>query len=111
MALERLADLEWPIKWLTNDLENSNNNNNHRDGANIRDKLLSNEEFKVVQALVELLYPFDKATEILSGSNYATLSIMVPTIEELIYRLNNSNSNFDIVNEVKEEILSNLTNR
>ncbi|CAG8841213.1 18793_t:CDS:2, partial [Gigaspora margarita] len=111
MALERLTELERPIKWLTNDLENSDNNDYRRDGANIRDKLLSNEEFKVVQALVELLCPFDKATEILSGSNYATLSIMVPTIEELIYRLNHSNSNFDIVNEVKEEILSNLTSR
>ncbi|KAF0562286.1 zinc finger bed domain-containing protein 1-like [Gigaspora margarita] len=85
MGLERLANLECPIKWLTNDLENSNNNDYHHDGANIRDKLLSNEEFKVVQALVELLYPFDKATEIFSGSNYAKLSIMVPTIEELVY--------------------------
>ncbi|CAG8609203.1 14432_t:CDS:1 [Dentiscutata heterogama] len=111
MALERLAELERPIKWLTNDLENSTNNDYHRDGVNIRDKLLSNEEFKVVRALVELLYPFDKATEILSGSNYATLSIMVPTIEELVYRLNNTNSYFDIISEVKEEILSNLSSR
>ncbi|CAG8827393.1 153_t:CDS:2, partial [Racocetra persica] len=40
-------DLERPIKWLTNDLENSNNNDHRRDGVNIRDKLLSNEEFNV----------------------------------------------------------------
>ncbi|CAG8717473.1 4173_t:CDS:1, partial [Dentiscutata heterogama] len=52
---------------------------------NIRDKLLSNKEFKVVRDLVELLYLFDKATKIFSRSNYATLSIMVPTIEELVY--------------------------
>ncbi|CAG8837387.1 19719_t:CDS:1, partial [Cetraspora pellucida] len=99
MALERLGELERPIKWLTNDLENSNNNDHHHDGVNIRDKLLSNEEFNVVQALVKLLCPFDKATEILSRSNYATLSIMVPTIEELVYRLNNTNSDFSIVNK------------
>ncbi|CAG8850988.1 10798_t:CDS:2, partial [Gigaspora margarita] len=111
MALERLVNLEHPIKWLTNDFENSNNNDYRRDGANIRDKLLSNEEFKVVQALVELLCSFDKATKILSGSNYTILSIMVPTIEELVYQLNNTNTNFDLVHEVKEEILSNLLSR
>ncbi|CAG8817524.1 3915_t:CDS:2, partial [Gigaspora margarita] len=111
MAFEGLANLECPIKWLTNDLENLNNNDYCYDGANIHDKLLSNEEFKVVQVLVELLYPFDKATEILSGSNYTTLSIMVPTIKELVYRLNNTNTDFDLVNEVKKEILSNLSSR
>ncbi|CAG8576972.1 11740_t:CDS:2 [Dentiscutata heterogama] len=111
MALERLAKLERPIKWLANDLENSTNNDYRRDGAKIHDKLLSNEEFKVVKALVELLCPFDKATEILSRSNYATLSIMVPIIEELVHRLNNTDSDFNIINEVKEEILSNLSSR
>ncbi|CAG8833178.1 5210_t:CDS:2, partial [Cetraspora pellucida] len=94
-----IVDLERPIKWLTNDLENSNNNNHHYNGVNIRDKLLSNKEFNIVWALVKLLCPFDKATEILSGSNYATLSIMVSTIEELVYRLNNTNSDFSIVNK------------
>ncbi|CAG8468890.1 14389_t:CDS:2 [Racocetra persica] len=83
--------LERPIKWLTNDLENSNNNDYHHNGANICDKLLSNKEFKVVQALVKLLCLFDKATEILFRSNYAILSIIVPTIKELVYRLNNTN--------------------
>lgn len=111
MALERLTKLERPIKWLTNDLENSNNSEHRRDGTKIRDKLLLNDEFKIVQALVDLLYPFDKATEILSGSNYATLSIIVPTIEELIYRLNNTTSELDIINNVKNTILSNLTSR
>ncbi|CAG8573220.1 1855_t:CDS:2, partial [Dentiscutata heterogama] len=50
-------------------------------------------------------------TEILSGSNYATLGIMVPTVEELIYRFSNIDSEIDIINEVKETILSNLTSR
>ncbi|CAG8576991.1 11741_t:CDS:2 [Dentiscutata heterogama] len=111
MALERLAELEYPIKWLANDLENSTNNDYCYDGANICNKLLSNEEFKVVKALVKLLYPFDKATEILSRSNYTTLSIIVPTIEKLVYRLNNTDSDFDIINKVKEEILSNLSSQ
>ncbi|CAG8836523.1 45014_t:CDS:2, partial [Gigaspora margarita] len=71
-----------------------------------------NEEFKVVQALVELLYPFNKATKILFGSNYATLSIIVPTIIELIYQLNNSNSNFDIVNKtLKQSTIEGLRNQ
>jgi len=111
MALERLVELERPIKWLANDLENSNNNDNRRDGTNIRDKLLTNEEFSIARELVNLLSPFDKATEILSGSNYATLGIMVPTVEELIYRFSNIDSEIDIINEVKETILSNLTSR
>ncbi|CAG8847398.1 31122_t:CDS:2, partial [Gigaspora margarita] len=93
------SNVKLAVTRLSARLSNSNNNDYHRDGANIRDKLLSNKEFKVVQALVELLCPFDKATEILSRSNYATLSIMVPTIEELVYRLNNTNTDFDLVNE------------
>ncbi|CAG8779304.1 7693_t:CDS:2, partial [Cetraspora pellucida] len=102
---------EAQIRWLANDLENSNNNDNRRDGTNIRDKLLTNEEFSIAQELVNLLSLFDKATEILSGSNYATLGIMVPTVEELIYRFSNIDSEIDIINEVKETILSNLTSR
>ncbi|RIB08427.1 hypothetical protein C2G38_2045172 [Gigaspora rosea] len=109
MALERIVELERPIKWLTNDFENSTNTNYCRDGANIREKLLSNDEFESVKALVNLLYPFHKATEIHSGSTYATLSIMVPTIEELVYRLNNTNSELYIINEEsKEETIEEL---
>ncbi|RIB05988.1 hypothetical protein C2G38_2047147 [Gigaspora rosea] len=90
---------------LTN--ETSNNNNNAK-----RVKLSDKPEFKVVQALVELLHPFDKATKILSGSNYAILNIMVPTIKELVYQLNNTNTDFDLVNEtLKQRIIEELRNQ
>ncbi|CAG8598065.1 11259_t:CDS:2, partial [Scutellospora calospora] len=97
--------------WLTNDLENSTNTDYHHDGANIRDKLLLNKEYNTVRALVDFLYPFHKATKILSRSTYATLSIMVSTIEELIYCLNNTISELDIINELKDVILSDLSRR
>ncbi|CAG8624863.1 11498_t:CDS:2 [Dentiscutata heterogama] len=76
MALERLAELECPIKWLANDLENLTNNDYCRNSTNIHDKLLSNEEFKV--------------------------SIIVLIIKELVYRLNNTDSDFDIINKYNE---------
>ncbi|CAG8699320.1 13397_t:CDS:2, partial [Dentiscutata heterogama] len=111
IALKRLIKLERPIRWLVNDLENSSNIEHQHDGSNIRDKMLSNKEFQIIHDLVDLLYPFDKATEILSGSNYATLCIMIPTIEELINHLNQTNSESDIINEVKDTILDNLSSR
>ncbi|KAF0430079.1 zinc finger BED domain-containing protein 1 [Gigaspora margarita] len=73
--------------------------------------MLSNNEFQDIRDLVDLLYPFDKATEIFSGSNYATLCIMVPTIEELINHLNNINSESCVINEVRDTILDNLSSR
>ncbi|CAG8818011.1 19229_t:CDS:2 [Gigaspora margarita] len=76
MALKRLVKLEKPIKRLINNLKNSANIDRQHD---------------------DLLYPFDKATEILSGSNYTTLCIIVPTIEELINCLNNTDSEFDVL--------------
>ncbi|CAG8753611.1 19058_t:CDS:2 [Cetraspora pellucida] len=73
--------------------------------------MLSNEEFQIIHDLVDLLYLFNKATKILSGSNYAILCIIVPTIEELINCLNQTNSESDIINEVKDIILDNLSSR
>ncbi|CAG8803951.1 40250_t:CDS:2, partial [Gigaspora margarita] len=102
MTFERFVKLERPIKWLTNDLENSTNTDYHRDSANIHKKLLSNDKFKTVKALVNLLHLFYKATKILSGSTYTILSIIVPMIKELVYRLNNTNSELDIINEFNE---------
>ncbi|CAG8772452.1 21871_t:CDS:2, partial [Gigaspora margarita] len=94
---------------LTNDLENSTKIDYYHDGANICKKLLLNKEFSTVRALVNLLYLFHKAAEILSGSTYATLSIMFPTIEELIYCLDNIFSKLDIISDIKDTILSDLS--
>ncbi|CAG8479583.1 23671_t:CDS:2 [Gigaspora rosea] len=76
----------------TNDLENLTNIDYRRD------------------TLINLLCPFHKTTKILSGSTYAALSIMVHTIEELIYHLDNTISKLDIISDVKDTILSNLSN-
>ncbi|CAG8805809.1 20231_t:CDS:2, partial [Cetraspora pellucida] len=108
IALKRLTKLERSIRWLVNDFENSTNIEHQHDGSNIREKLLSNNEFQIIRDFIDLLHLFHKAIEFLSGSNYTTLSIMVPTIEELINHLNNMNNEFDIINEVKNTILNNL---
>ncbi|CAG8840639.1 36094_t:CDS:2, partial [Gigaspora margarita] len=50
-------------------------------------------------------------TEILFRSTYTTLSIMVPTIRELIYHLENTISKLDIISDVKDTILSDLSRR
>ncbi|CAG8741000.1 21895_t:CDS:2 [Gigaspora margarita] len=99
------------LRELTNDLENSTNTDYRRDGTNFHEKLLSNDEFKSIKALINLLCLFHKATKILSGSTYTTLSIMVPTVKELVQHLNNTISELDIINEVKDVILSNLSCR
>ncbi|KAF0548148.1 zinc finger bed domain-containing protein 1-like [Gigaspora margarita] len=110
-GIKRLTKLERPIKWLVNDLENSSNIEHQCDGSNIREKMLSNNEFQDIHDLVDLLYPFDKVTEILPGFNYATLCIIVPTIEKLVNCFNNINSESSIINEVKDTILDNLSSR
>ncbi|CAG8772013.1 1343_t:CDS:2, partial [Cetraspora pellucida] len=96
------------IQDLVNDLKNSTNIEHQHDGSNIQEKLLSNNEFQIIRDLVDLLHLFHKAIEFLSDSNYATLSIIVPTIKELINHLNNINNKFDIINKVKNTILNNL---
>ena len=61
--------------------------------------------------LVIILKPFDEVTEILGGSKYSTLSIMVPAVKELENRLNAYEPKNTTIDQVKSTILNNLRQR
>ena len=42
------------------------------------------DEFNILEELVSVLSPVKQATELLSGSKYATVSCMVPVLQQLL---------------------------
>ncbi|CAI2193956.1 12256_t:CDS:2 [Funneliformis geosporum] len=83
---------------LTRDLDNII----RKDGKHLKSINLSDDEWIFMESLVNLLALFEEATTFLSGSNYATLSLMCPTIFELKKVFNNQSSLevVDFTNEV-----------
>ncbi|KAF0519715.1 hypothetical protein F8M41_016469 [Gigaspora margarita] len=70
--------------------------------------LLSEEEFELLKELIEILSPFDDATEFLSGSKYPMLGFITPILEELAHRLRYFTRQNDEAIFVKDTILNNL---
>jgi hypothetical protein len=71
----------------------------------------SSEEFELLEELIEILTPFDEATQFLSGSKYPTLGFMTPMLEELARRLKYFNGQNNQVILVRDTILENLIDR
>ncbi|CAG8854885.1 19898_t:CDS:2, partial [Gigaspora margarita] len=59
-----------------------------RDGQSLSSKLLSENEWNELEELITLLAPFAQMTELIGGSHYPTLSMMLPTISRLFTHLN-----------------------
>lgn len=51
----------------------------------IKSNMLDESEFRLIELLCELLLPIKCLTENLSGSKYATISILYPSIHGLLY--------------------------
>ena len=49
--------------------------------------MITNQEWDLIQSLVDILEPFAEATDYLGGSSYCTYSIINPVIEEIKRRL------------------------
>ncbi|CAG8838197.1 9822_t:CDS:1, partial [Cetraspora pellucida] len=70
--------------------------------------ILSSEEFELLEELIEVLSPFDEATQFLSRSKYPTLGFMTPILEELACQLRYFIRQNSMAILVKDTILDNL---
>ncbi|CAG8763434.1 39898_t:CDS:1, partial [Gigaspora margarita] len=66
------------------------------------------EEFELLEELVVILSPFDKATQFLNGSKYPTLGFMTPMLEELACQLKYFTGQNEEAISVSNTILDNL---
>lgn len=57
-------------------------------GRKTEDLQITPAEFNLIQDLVNMLRPFFDATELLSGSKYTTVSLVYPTVVQLMTDLN-----------------------
>ncbi|GES76468.1 zinc finger BED domain-containing protein 1-like [Rhizophagus clarus] len=69
-----------------------------KDGKWLKDINLTEDEWNAISELVPILEPFANATELLGGSQYATVSFMYPAINVITRGVKPSNSN---INEVE----------
>src|SRR6185312_13836752 len=91
-AWDRLFYLKDAIIKLQADLYTSINRDEKKDGSKLKQIMLSEEEWELLDQLVDLLLPFEEATRDFSGSIYITLSKMIPKIKELIFNLADGSS-------------------
>ncbi|CAG8623251.1 18842_t:CDS:2 [Gigaspora rosea] len=110
-SIERLVHLRPAIMQLYLTLNNHTLRKVRRGAETMSSFLSSEEEFELLKELIEILSPFDEATEFLSGSKYPTLGFMTPMLEELACRLKYFTGQNDEAIFVKDTILNNLTER
>ena len=86
-AWDRLFYLKDAIIQLQADLYTSINREDKNDGNKLKKILLSEEEWDLLDKLVDVLLSFEEMTREFSGGSYVTLSRMMPNINELIFNL------------------------
>ncbi|CAG8758765.1 15597_t:CDS:2, partial [Rhizophagus irregularis] len=128
-AWDRLFYLKDAIIQLQADLCTSTNRDDKKDGNKLRKIMLSEEEWELLDQLVDLLTPFERTTKDFSGGTYVTFSNMISIIKELIFNMtcslpsnNVTHHDENTVFESKgievtpievedEEVISNITNK
>ncbi|PKY36187.1 hypothetical protein RhiirB3_458263 [Rhizophagus irregularis] len=126
-AWNRLFYLKDAIIQLQTDLYTSTNREDKKDGTKLKKIMLSEEEWELLDKLIDLLSPFEGATRYFSGGTYVTLSKMMLTIKEFTFDLATDSENLpsndaDYLNEDtifeegdveidNEEIISNITKK
>jgi hypothetical protein len=129
-AWDRLFYLKDAIIRLQADLLTSTNREDKNDGNKLRKIMLSEEEWELLDKLIDLLMPFENATRNFSGGTYVTLSTIISTIKKLIFDLAcdspldninylNENTIFEtetftdelLIKIENEEIISNISKR
>lgn len=117
---KRLLLLKNALVYLPNKLKADQVKENAKDGLRLERIMLSEDEWKFMENLVEILKNFESITRILGGSKYITLSLIYPlifTLKDFIEKAlidqqlkdNNYSLNTDGVlldnNDVEDEIL------
>ena len=86
-AWECLFFLKDAIIQLQADLYTSTDRESKKDGNKLKRFLLSDEEWNLLDQLIDLLMPFEEATREFSGNTYITLSKTIPFIKSRIFEL------------------------
>ncbi|CAG8662774.1 18110_t:CDS:2, partial [Gigaspora rosea] len=110
-AIERLVYLKPAIIQLYTTLTNHTIREIRKGAETMGPYIPSSEEFELLKQLIEILSPFDEATQFLSGSKYPTLGFMTPILEELARRLRYFTGQNSMAILVKDTILDNLIKR
>ncbi|PKC58903.1 hypothetical protein RhiirA1_494414, partial [Rhizophagus irregularis] len=89
------------ITQLQADLSTSTDREIKKDGNRLKRLLLTDDEWELLDQLVDLLMPFEEATREFSGNSYITLSRVIPIIKEMIFDLATEvpSNNDDFLNE------------
>jgi hypothetical protein len=102
-AWDRLFFLKDAITQLQADLYSTSTDREIRkDGSRLKRFLLADEEWELLDNLIDLLMPFEEATREFSGNTYVILSRVIPKIKEMIFDLATSESplsNEELLNE------------
>ena len=84
---ERLVRLERAIVQLELTLSYSDRADEKKDGEKLKNFLLDHEEWSDLKNVVKVLKPLELATSLVSGSSYATLSLIIPMTTTAIQKL------------------------
>ncbi|GES76810.1 zinc finger BED domain-containing protein 1-like [Rhizophagus clarus] len=99
-AWERLIELKRAIKFLPGQLKSDLNKDAQKDGEKLEKIMLSDDEWLLIEDLLNLLSVFEDVTKLLSGAKYCTISLMYPAIAALIASIKPgaqpSSSNFEL---------------
>ncbi|CAG8684499.1 10979_t:CDS:2, partial [Scutellospora calospora] len=75
------------IRILEANLAEDNNQDSKKDSQQLTKIMLTNDEWNLLRNLIPVLGPFEEITRYLSGSNYATYSIMSPLLTIILKML------------------------
>ncbi|CAG8497805.1 299_t:CDS:2, partial [Racocetra persica] len=75
------------ITQLQTDLYTSIDREIKKDSSKLKRILLSDEEWELIDQLIDLLMPFEEMTREFSGNTYVTLSRVIPKVKEIIFDL------------------------
>ncbi|GET01380.1 zinc finger BED domain-containing protein 1-like [Rhizophagus clarus] len=99
-AWEHLIELKRAIKFLPGQLKSDLNKDAQKDGEKLKKIMLSDNEWLLIEDLLNLLSVFEDVTKLLSGAKYCTISLMYPAIAALIASIKPgiqpSSSNFEL---------------
>jgi len=72
---------------------------------------LSNSEWNLVDAIIDVLEPFEWATRALSADKYATLSMIIPLMSSILIRLREIKSPVTAAENVRKALIKAVENR
>jgi hypothetical protein len=94
LAWNRLLLLKNHISMVLNSLSTKTDSDSKKDYKILKNIMLSPEEWDLLKDLRPILRPFSKATELLGGSSYCTISIMTPILIGIKKRFTPNNINY-----------------